>query len=96
MFPTNFVDVCGNTGVSGGSDGVIRLWNLTARTRIVELGPRKTGDVPVPISAGSLSADKGLLAYGASYDWALGKDGYDAAMPKVVTVVAVDPNWVRR
>jgi mRNA export factor len=95
MYQTNFTAVVSGTGVSGGSDGVIRFWNLQGRTRIAEIPARMHNNAPIPISCGSLSSDCSMLAYGSSYDWSLGKDNFDPKMPKSVTILPVQPGWVR-
>lgn len=96
MFQTNFVaTVSEGTAVTGGSDGYVRFWNMTARTRIAEFAPKMHGTVAVPVSCGGLSSDSSFLAYGTSYDWSMGKDNFDSSMPRAITVMPVNPSWIR-
>ena len=97
MYQLNFAVVHqqGGTGITGGADGVVRFWNLGARTRIAEIPPKLHNPAPVPVSCGALSADGTMLAYGSSYDWSLGKDNFDPKMPKYVTILPVQPGWIR-
>jgi len=97
MYPTNFVGTHpGSTAaVTGGADGCFRFWSLTTKSRTFESAARTHNGQPVPISSGDLNANGSLLAYSTSYDWSMGKDGFDPTQPRAVSVVAVNPVWLK-
>lgn len=53
---------------TGGGDGVVAIWDTTARRRIASLPP-----YPTSISALSFNADGTMLAVAASYGWEQGE-----------------------
>jgi mRNA export factor len=87
--PTN------KTLISGASDGLIRCFDISQRGRFFEFEPRLFNNQPIPVSAGDLSADGMMLAYGLSYDWSLGKDGFNAQAPQGVFLKALQAEHVR-
>lgn len=89
MHPTN------KTVITGASDGLIRCFDLPAQGRFYEWKPRLFNNAPVPVSAGDLSADGLLLAYSLSYDWSLGKDGFNANAPQGVFIKCLTTASVR-
>jgi mRNA export factor len=78
--PTN------KTLITGASDGLIRCFDVVAKGRFYEFAPKLFQNTPIPAAAGDLSADGTMLAYALSYDWSLGKDGYNDAMPQGVFI----------
>ena len=83
------------TVITGASDGLIRCFDLSAKGRFFEFPARMHNGNPVPISAGGLSTGGLMLAYGASYDWSLGKDGYDPSAPQGVFIKPLEKQHVR-
>lgn len=64
---------------TGGGDGCISAFQIDAKSILKSSGidcAVMHENLPVPISSGDLSADGSLLAYAHSYDWAMGKSGY--------------------
>ena len=87
--PTN------QTLITGASDGLIRCFDIKARGRFYEFPARRHNNVPIPVSAGDLSADGLMLAYAVSYDWSLGKDGYNPQAPQGIFLKAFASDHVR-
>ena len=94
---TNFVRPIGrkapHVAVSGGGDGRIKAWRVSTKTRMFESEPVMFNGVPVPISAGDVSCDGSMLAYGLSYDWGMGKDGFNPNMPRQIHVAYTQAEW---
>jgi mRNA export factor len=77
LYQVNCINVCRGSVVTGGGDGKIIIWS-TDKNRIKEyMGPANG----VPISCGAIGAEGALYAYGASYDWSAGKEGYNPQGP---------------
>lgn len=97
MYPTNFVAVHpeANCGVSGGGDGYVRFWSLSSKSRTYELAPRQHNGQNVPCSSGDINANGTLVAYAASYDWSMGKQGFDPTQPRAVSILPVNPQWTK-
>lgn len=94
---TNFVRPLGRkapqVAVSGGGDGCIKAWRVSTKTRMFESEPVMFNGTPIPVSAGDVSCDGSLLAYGLSYDWGMGKDGYNANMPRQIHLAYTQNDW---
>lgn len=97
MFPTNFVSAHPDApvAVSGGGDGSVRVWSLTAKSRTFELQPRLHNGAPIPCSAGALNARGTMIGFGLSYDWSMGKEGFDRSQPRAVSILPVNPAWLK-
>jgi mRNA export factor len=96
MFPTNFVSAHPEAAaaVSGGADGAVRVWNLATKSRTFELAPRLHNNQAVPCSAGALNARGTMIGFALSYDWSMGKEGYDRTQPRAVSILPVNPSWL--
>lgn len=96
MFPTNFVSAHPEAAaaVSGGADGAVRVWNLSTKSRTFELPARQHNGQAVPCSAGALSARGTMIGFALSYDWSMGKEGYDRSQPRAVSILPVNPAWL--
>eukprot|EP00742_Colponemidia_sp_Colp-10_P023228 GILJ01027629.1.p1 GENE.GILJ01027629.1~~GILJ01027629.1.p1 ORF type:complete len:182 (+),score=25.02 GILJ01027629.1:3-548(+) len=79
--------------VSGGGDGTIKAWRVSSKTRLFESEPVLFNNTPIPVSAGDVTFDGNLLAYGLSYDWGMGKDGYNPQMPRQIHLTYVPDDW---
>ena len=97
MYQTNFVAVHPNngTGVTGGSDGTVRIWNLGGKSQVHEVAARQFEGQAVPVSAGDLSPDGSVIAFGVSYDWSMGKDHAKPNSPCSVVLLPIATTWLR-
>eukprot|EP00672_Neobodo_designis_P024563 CAMPEP_0174835368 /NCGR_PEP_ID=MMETSP1114-20130205/5370_1 /TAXON_ID=312471 /ORGANISM="Neobodo designis, Strain CCAP 1951/1" /LENGTH=387 /DNA_ID=CAMNT_0016069315 /DNA_START=91 /DNA_END=1254 /DNA_ORIENTATION=- len=97
-YQVNFISahpVTNRTVFTGASDGLIRCFDLQAKGRFYEFPPRRHNGEPLPVSCGALSPGGTMLAYGVSYDWSLGKDGYDPTAPQGVFIKPIEKENVR-
>lgn len=98
MFPANFVNMhptVPHIGFSGGADGAVRVWNLSNKNRAFELPATMHEGNPIPVSAGDVNADGTLIAFGSSYDWSMGKEGKDPTQPRAISLLPVNPAWIK-
>lgn len=79
--------------VSGGGDGMIKFWRVSTKTRLYESEPVMFNGTPVPVSAGDVTYDGNILAYGLSYDWGMGKDGFNPQMPRQIHLAYIPNDW---
>lgn len=97
MYPTNFV--CAHpeaaAAVSGGADGSVRVWSLNTKSRTFELPARQHNGQAVPCSGGALNARGTMIGFALSYDWSMGKEGYDRTQPRAVSILPVNPVWLK-
>ncbi|KAL7417410.1 WD40-repeat-containing domain protein [Mrakia frigida] len=66
------------TFASAGGDGLIHIWDASARSRLKTLNPTPnlaTNATPTPIVSTSFSSDHSILAWAQSYDWSRGHAG---------------------
>ncbi|CCD16446.1 unnamed protein product [Trypanosoma congolense IL3000] len=97
MHQTNFCVVDSKTSriISGGGDGRIAFWDYKKKCNISYESEAKVPNRNSSISAGDASADFSLLAYGRSYDWALGKTRAIANEPHSIYVCPINGKQVR-
>lgn len=97
-YQVNFVaahPVAHNAAVTGGSDGAIRFWDVPTKRKTFDVPGKKVLNEPLQVSCGALNPDGTVLAYGLSFDWSLGKEHYNAQMPKAVSLKIIQPAWLR-
>ena len=85
-FPVNFVAVhpTGKKVVTGASDGSVKLFDMgTKLPTIIQK------EMPQTMAAGAMNAEGTLVAYANSYDWSLGKEAYNPAVPNTLKIHAV-------
>lgn len=97
MYQVNFAKVhpCHGTVFTGGSDGRIRVWNILSKTRIGEIAAKQFSTTPIPIAAGDISGDGQMIGFARSYDWSMGKDGFNPQMPRSINIMAMQDSWIK-
>lgn len=71
---------------SGGSNGGVNTWDLTARQKI-----KGFGDLEVPVTSLDVSSDSALLAYATGSDWHNGEQ----ALPSKLFLRDISNEWKR-
>ncbi|TDL20804.1 WD40 repeat-like protein [Rickenella mellea] len=79
------------TYATAGSDGVINIWDIEARTRLKTFDP-----APGPITATSFNRQGSILAYAVSYDWSKGHTGMTPNHPNKIMLHACKDDEVKK
>jgi mRNA export factor len=96
-FQVNFIAVhpTNQTIVSGASDGHVRCFDATTKTRFYESPVKAIGADVIQVCCGSVNQDGSMLAYGLGYDWSLGKGTFNPAHPRGIFIKKLNKSHVR-